>query len=862
MELLERGDELAVLSSALRQAAAGEGAMVFVGGEAGVGKSALVERFAAGVSATTRVLWGACDALFTPRPLGPLHDVARQAGGRLLAIATSSGGREAMFAAFLDELERGRLTTVLVVEDAHWADEATLDLLKFLGRRVARASALIVVTYRDSEVGPTHPLRSLLGDLPHGVVRRIAPLPLSAEAVATLARHAGRPHAAARLHAVTGGNAFYVTEVLAAEADDDMPATVRDAVLARAARLSASAREVMELVSVVPTGIEPWLVERVLAPPPSAVAECRTIGIARRADGMLAFHHELARRAVEDALEPERHRALHAATLAVLATHREGSVSAARLVHHADHAGDVEALVRLGPIAAEEAAAVGARRDAAAILTRVVPHIGGLPAVERGALLARHAYECYLVDRIDDALRSQGEALAIWRALGDARREGDTLRWLSRLSWAAGARGDAERYAMEAVRVLEAHPSGRELGMAYSNVSQLAMLADDTERAVAWGSRAIAIGESLGDVALLAHALNNVGTGECAEERRCARDRLERSLALALEHGLPEHAARAYTNLVAGAVKVRQYAAAESHLNAGLAYCQARDLDASTWYLIAWRARMRFERGDWSGAAEDAAEVLSHRVAAITRVPALVVLGRVRLNRGDPGWRALLDEARDLAAATGELQRISPVACARAEAAWLHGDLDAAAEEAGWGYRLVVERGLPWATAELALWMRRSNRIVAAPVAVPPVVALQLAGDWRAAANEWERIGCPHERALALADSGDEDATREALDALERLGATRPAGLVRRRLRAGGARHVPRGARPSTRRNPAGLTEREAEVLSLVREGLRDAEIAERLFLSPKTVGHHVSAILAKLGVRSRVEAATVNLGF
>jgi len=250
IDLLERASMLEELSDVLAATAAG-GRVVLLAGEAGIGKSALVKRFTERQSADARFLLGACDPLLTPRALGPLHDIAPQTGGRLAELLASGGPREAVFAAFLDQLARPPQPWVVVVEDAHWADEATLDLLVFLGRRLERTPAMLIVTYRDDELGADHPLRGVLGALPQGVVHRMRPRPLSEAAVAELARRAGRP--ATGLRALTGGNPLLVTEVLAA-GDAGVPMTVRDLVLARLAGLPAGAQEVVRLVAVVPTG--------------------------------------------------------------------------------------------------------------------------------------------------------------------------------------------------------------------------------------------------------------------------------------------------------------------------------------------------------------------------------------------------------------------------------------------------------------------------------------------------------------------------------------------------------------------------------------------------------------------------------
>ena len=249
MELLEREQFFSELDAILDDVAAGNGRFVLVSGEAGIGKSSLVERFVEAHEKQARVLWGVCDALLTPRPLGPLHDIAHKTQGNLLTLLEEEAPRASIFSAVLDELGNGRTPAIAVIEDVHWADEATIDLLKFLGRRINRINSLLIVTYRDDEVSADHPLRLALGDLPNRSIARLRLSPLSEAGVNILAERAGCR--IEDLYAVTGGNPFFVTEALASK-EPGVPVTVSDAVLSRAARLSPASREVLKLVSVVP----------------------------------------------------------------------------------------------------------------------------------------------------------------------------------------------------------------------------------------------------------------------------------------------------------------------------------------------------------------------------------------------------------------------------------------------------------------------------------------------------------------------------------------------------------------------------------------------------------------------------------
>ena len=257
MDLLERAEFFKQLQDTLAEVARGQGRLVLVSGEAGIGKTSLVEQFLEKQENKYRVLWGGCDALFTPRPLGPLYDLALQVRGDLLTLLEQEAPRTTIFSAVFEELQ-SQPSTVLVFEDVHWADEGTLDLLKFIGRRINKLNSLLVITYRDDEVQADHPLRLVLGDLPRSSVRRVRLPRLSEAAVQELAARAGKRME--ELYAITGGNPFFVTEALASQ-DAGVPDSVSDAVLSQLARLTFAARAVVELVSVVPTKAELWLVQ-------------------------------------------------------------------------------------------------------------------------------------------------------------------------------------------------------------------------------------------------------------------------------------------------------------------------------------------------------------------------------------------------------------------------------------------------------------------------------------------------------------------------------------------------------------------------------------------------------------------------
>ena len=856
MELLEREQFLVELEAILSDVAAGNGRFVLVSGEAGIGKTSLVERFAEAHKAEARIFWGACDALFTPRPLGPLYDIAPQTKGHLLALLEEEAPRASIFSAALDELGSGHAPSITVIEDVHWADEATLDLLKFLGRRINRIRSMLVVTYRDDEVGADHPLRLVFGDLPRRSVVRLRLPPLSEAAVERLAERAGR--LIEDLYTVTGGNPFFVTEALASK-ESGVPVTVRDAVLSRAVRLSPASRAVLEFVSVVPARTEMWLLDDIVSSETAALEECVSAGMLRYEGEAVTFRHELARRAVEDSIAAPRRQNLHNLVLKAL-LNRSSDALLARIVHHASQGGDGAAVLKYAPLAARQAAALNAHRESAAYYQIALRYADRVAPEERAGLLECRSYEGYLTDQMQEALQTRGEALEIWKQLGDERRRGDNLRWMSRLTWSLGRTIEAEDYIIEAVTILEGLPPGPELAMAYSSRAQLHMLADEKQQAVLWGSRAIELAEKLGATETLVHALNNVGTAELLAHDEQGRIKLEESLRLALANNYQDHAARAYTNLASAAVRDRTYGLAIRYLEDGIIYTTEHDLDFYKLYMTAWRGRVHFEQGDWDSAADDAGLVLEHhRVLAIAKITALGVLGHVRLRRGDPDAVRLLTEANELARQTRELQRIGPIASARAEMAWLKGDLEQIREEARFVLEMAKGHDDPWLQGEFAFWMWRAGGAIETPEKIAAPYALQMSRDWRAAAEAWKVIGCPYEEAMALAE-GDESAQLAALEILETLGAGPAAERLRQTLRATGVRGIPRGPRPSTKENAAGLTSRQMEVLALMTNGLGNAEIADRLFISPKTVDHHVSAILAKLDARTRAEAVSVAL--
>jgi DNA-binding CsgD family transcriptional regulator/tetratricopeptide (TPR) repeat protein len=849
-ELLEREAAFEALARALGDAANGTGSLVLVEGEAGVGKTALLRRFVKLDDEEMRTLWGSCDPLFTPRPLGPFLDVAETVGGDLLATVESDAKPYDVAASLMRELASASRPTLLVLDDMHWADEASLDVLRLVARRIEALRIVVVVSYRSHEVGPAHALRLVIGELASTrAIRRVHLDPLSLAAVASLADPYGVD--AVELHRKTAGNPLFVTEVLAA-GEIAIPETVRDAVLARAARLCFSAQRLLEVVSVVPQQAELWLLTEVEGSAESDIDECLGSGLLTSTRDALEFRHELVRLAIEDSLRPDRRAALHGKVLAALEQAPAVPVDAARLAHHAEGAADAEAVLRYAPAAALRASALGAHSEAAAQYARALRFADALGGAERSDLLERLSYECYLTGEFDRALETQETALELRRQVGDPVAEGDALRTFSRLLRYTGSVDEAFATAHAAVEQLErTAPRRRELAMAYCNLSHLYMSVEDVEQTFAWGEKARALAEDLGDDEPLLYALGNMAQLAMLTREPDAPERVTEIFERAREARLDEHAGRTFVMWTWWAPRGRWYREADEHLDAGLEFCESRGLDLWRFYLLAYRARSWLDRGRWDDAVETARLVIDdQRSSPMPRIVALSVLGLVRARRGDPDVWTILDEAWGLASSTAELQRIAPAAAARAEAAWLEGRPALVATDIDTALDLARVRHQDWIFSELAYWTWRAGRLNETPEGGDPY-ALQMSGQWGPAAAAWDELESPYEAALARAD-GNEAAQRQALDELNRLSAKPAAAIVARRLRERGVRGVARGPRPATRDSPAGLTRRETEILDLLASGMRNSEISDRLVLSRRTVDHHVSAILRKLDARTR----------
>jgi DNA-binding CsgD family transcriptional regulator len=858
--LLERSGQLRALGGALATVASvGQGRIVLVAGEAGIGKTALLRRFCAGVDGPARVLWAGCDPLFTPRPLGPVLDLARAVGGELAARAADGARPYDVAAALLRELAAG--PSVMVVEDVHWADEATLDVIRLAGRRVGDVPALLVLSYRDDGLDRSHPLRIVLGDLPGSDrVTRLALAGLSPRAVAELAGPADVD--AGELHRWTAGNPFFVTEVLAA-GTGLVPHSVRDAVLARAARLGGAARKVLDAAAVVPGPAELWLLDA-LAPATGAEAldECLGAGMVVLAGGRVEFRHQIARQVVEESLPPGRRAGLHRAALAALAG--QAAPDLARLAHHAEAAGDADAVLRFAPAAAERAAAAGARREAAGLYARALRFAEALEPAGRAGLLERFADVAYYTGMGKQATAALREAVEIHRERGDLLRQGDALRQLAIQLGKDGALAEAKAALSEAVAVLEQLPAGPELARTYNAMAgNLGVVGDD--QAVRWGERALELAERVGCLDAVGDTLNIVGTVELRQGNLDGLAKLDRSRELAEQAGDEVGVVRAYMHPALALAARREWVLAERYIQPGLVFCRERGLEGWEGWLTTLAAEAALARGRWDDAASTVAAILASPAGGFSdfRVSAMVISARVQARRGEPGYWSVLDEAARAAKAAPVALSALPIAAARAEAAWLE---RAPAPRIGQETGPAGEPGpaeFSWFAGELEVWRHRAGLDCGDPAGLPEPYRLEITGDAEGAARWWQERDCSYEAALALAGSTDRVALRRALDMLHGLGAYPAAAVVARRLRALGEQGVPRGPRPATAANPAGLTSRETEVLGLLAAGLTNAEIAARLVLSERTVAHHVSAILRKLGARSRDEAGAqaVRLG-
>ena len=863
--LLEREDALLGLQRALQRARDGRGACVVVSGEAGYGKTSLLAAFKALAAASSAVpgsagpvqwLVGACDPLHTPRPLGPLVDLAGAlppALGEAMHAARTYNG---LFPALLDWLGRTRPTPVLVLEDLHWADEATLDAVRYLGRRIAGVPALLVLSLREAdEAVAAAPLRATLVQLDPTATEWLRLGPLSPASVATLARACGRDPG--ELVHLTGGHPLFLQQVLAAP-PGELPASVREAVLRRLDGLDADALAVARLVSASPGGLE-WTLLTALQPQAGRGLDTLVGRSLLHVQGpMVVFRHDLARLAVHDAMPAGERLQVHAALAARLAAEPPRPGLLARRVHHAALAGRSEEVCALASAAALEAARVASRRAAVQLRELALEHAqaAGATEVERAGWLEELARLRRGLQDGPGALQAWREALELREAAGD--RAGQ-VRCHANLALLLSPRDEALDQARRAERLAGALPDSAESVLAAYAIALVLANAGRAAEALPPARRAVRAAEAAGHVAALTQALSVCGSVELyLGPSETAFEMLERSIALATEARLTDQAAAAWVNLAGMCLVHARFERLAVTAARGLAYCEAHDMDSLVAMLRLRQALGEIETGRWDDALATLA-MLDAAPAATARTHATTAVARARL-------QALRGEANDAAAwrthiaaaQAGQTEFLpADVLGYAAEAAWLRGDRAAAATLAREGEPAAAG---PWLRGRLRAWQRRAgpasrgNESMSGTVDEAEPYALEAAGRWREAHDAWKALGCTYEAALALL-AGDEQALRQALAHFTALGARSAADIARRSLQAGGARNVARGPYRRSAAHPDGFTAREQEVALLLAQGLGNAEIAARLHRSERTVEHHVSAVLAKLGVPSRARA-------
>ncbi len=840
--LLERDEELARLEELVAGLDSTGGKVVLVRGEAGIGKSTLVTGFVDSVAADAHVRAGACDDLIIPQPLGPFWDMARAEPS--LRGPLGDGDQLRLLLTVLDLMSRAPRPTILIIEDTHWADEATLDAIRYLGRRIAATNGLLILTYRDGDVDYDHPLRGVIGDIPAPDVVRIELQGLSLDAVSSLVRESSLDPE--DVLAATGGNPFLVTEMAAAEANE-VPASLQDSVMSRVSKLSPGSREMLRTLAVLPEPIPRSDALGLGGVDARGLAECEERGLLDQGPEMVAFRHELIRRTIESAMTAGERQARSRAVLERLPAETHPSL----ILHCAVGADDSERLLDLAPRSARYAAATGSHLQAVEDFRMLQPYLERIDAEALGPLLEDWAREEDLSDEVAEAIRLIALARDHYRRMGDRSAESRALADAARYHEFAGQRRRAEALALEALEVLGPDPQGSDLARALETTAYLKMMSGNISAVTELVDRTLEAGGPDIDEGILIRSLNHRGMVGDIVGYPGGRASLDEARARAEAAGEWYEECRALVNHAWAAAEYRDLRVASDYAQRAIASAAQHALPSIEAYARAIYARVLDLEGRWDEATDMARDLFA--ASAITKMVALPVLAAIETRRGRTSAPTVLAQAWEMAAATAEFQRLAPAAAVMAEHAWIAGSSAVAFDDLAGVMEAGLDLGFSWSSGNLAYWLWELGGLSTPPKGIAEPYRLVIEGKAGEAASIWRAREMPYERALALTHGSQTDQL-EALEALETLGASAVAAKLRQALRERGVA-VPRGRSRETRRNVAGLTARQAEVLELLAEGLSNIEIADRLFISPRTAESHVAGVLDKLDVSTREEA-------
>lgn len=854
MELIERGEFLQCLEDIFYKVKNHEGHCVLISGETGIGKTSLVKNFCSDKKRVHPIYVGSCDALFTPRPLAPLLDILLQLNINVDERVKDVGSRAGLFTEFLQSMRQQKLPAIVIIEDIHWADEATLDFITFFGRRISQFQCMFVLTFRDNEMHLNHPLGAVLGQLLSDSASRIQLTSLSRKTVEELAVKRG--YKGEDIYTISGGNPFYVSEILASYTSG-VPASIKDSILSSYNRLNEKTKQLWQFLSVAPNGFELAYLESMDPEFCQAIQNGLQMGLLVLNERKIWFKHELFRRTVESSLSPLLRISMNKLILDLYKEVFEERNELERIIHHAMNADDSNAILRYAPMAAEHAAAVGAHTQACKLYRMAIEYYRGDSRELLIELYEACAYECYLINQVKDAIFYQQKALAIWRDKGDVQRTANCSRFLSRLWWFSGNRIEAETYAKNAVDMLASEPPSAAKCLAFSNMTQLKVFSEEMRDCLEWGTKAVDMAKELDDQQILCDAMISVGSAKW-KMRRMAEDgikMIEESLRISLINSYQEQAARAYSNLIYYGVLMKDYQLAWKYLEESINYCEERDLDSSKNIKLYLKARLLLEGGDSKGADLIARQLLANADQAGTiKIGALLIVSTIEMWKGEASALEHLNEAKRLAFGTREHQRIIPTINTCLQYEWVTHTRIISDDEMKWS--LILAKGVDneYINSEFVFWYKKARHQNLSIAILYEPYDLVRQGKINAAVNFWEAKGCPYDKALALLN-GNYENKKSALAILQYLGAHAPYEKVKSEMRAGGSKVIPRGVHESTRSNPAFLTKRELDVLQLLKKGIQNKEIADSLFISAKTVDNHISSIFFKLNVNSRLKA-------